>query len=431
MNIAVYIGKRLSFNTRGDEGSGHRHRHGSAGVPIAVGGIALALVVMMVSIAVMTGFKEEIRAKVTGFNSQVTIYPQSRTLAEVSSIPFSTELNQLIEDNVPAGVRVDAVVELPGILKTDSAFQGVMVKALEPGARGLSFIEDNLIAGQLPADRPMGPDSIMAPPEILISSTNASRLGLKEGDKADLHFITHGDLMTRRAIVSGIYDTNLGEYDSRFVFATPTMARKAGKIADGEVTSIELNGLTDEEIDPISGTLASALLEYAAGAGGGQASYYSVDNIHRSGMAYFSWLDLLDTNVAVILILMALVSGFTLISSLFIIILERVNTIGTLKALGATNGQIRGIFIYMAERLVARGLVIGNAIALAIILIQAHFHLIPLDAEAYFLSHVPMKISWLAVAGLNVATVAVSAIILILPSHIVATLSPASSIRYE
>lgn len=430
MNIPVYIGRRLSFNARSaDSSAGSRP---SAGVPIAVGGIALALVIMMVSIAVMMGFKDEIRAKVAGFNSQITVYPRSRTLVDLSSIDLDDGLREKITVSVP-GASIDGVVELPGILKTDSAFQGIMVKALEPGAAGLRFISGNMVSGRLPeVSEATDSSGIPAPPEIVISATTAAALGLGEGERVDLHFISSGTLKTRRAVISGIYDTHMNDYDSRFIYATPEMIRSVARIPEGHVTAIELNGIANDDIDQVSADLSAQLLTYSLSQNeAGRETFFAINNLHRTGQAYFAWLDLLDTNVAVVLILMALVSGFTLISSLFILILERVNTIGILKALGATNGQIRGIFIYMAERLVTRGLVIGNVIGLGGLFLQHYLHVIPLDAKAYFLSYVPVTISWPAIILLNIAVTVISAIILILPSHMVATLSPASSIRYE
>ena len=158
---------------------------------------------------------------------------------------------------------------------------------------------------------------------------------------------------------------------------------------------------------------------------------YNTDNIITSCGQYLSWLDLLDTNVAVIIILMAFVSGFTLISSLFIIILERVHTIGLLKALGATNAQIRRIFIYMAQKLVITGIIVGNIVALALAWMQNRWHFMTLDPDTYYLSHVPVSISWSTFVLVDVAVIAVSVLVLILPSHIIARLSPASTLHYE
>ena len=195
-------------------------------------------------------------------------------------------------------------------------------------------------------------------------------------------------------------------------------------------SAIEISGLPDDAtIDRVGRELADALLQGLYS--GCIDTLYAVENVHDTAALYFNWLALLDTNVVVILILMALVSGFTLVSSLFIIILERVGMIGTLKALGAGNRMIERTFIIVAERLVGRGLIIGNIVGLGIVLIQRAWHLLPLDPEAYYLDYVPVEINWWWVVGLNVAVVVIAALVLILPSRIIATLSPASSMRYE
>ncbi len=431
MNISVFIGRRLSFR---DVADGHeslgKRRGSSAGVPIAVGGIALAVIIMMISLSVVIGFKQEIRRKVTGFSSELTVFPQSRTLSTADPIDLSDKLSETLSSTLPQA-HFDPVVEIPGILKTDSAFQGVMVKAYEPSAKGYGFISSYIVDGRMPLP-PSASDSldgVPPQPEIALSSTNALRLGLSAGDKVDMHFVTDGTLRTRRVVISGIYDTHLGEYDSKYVYSTPQMVRSVAKIPKNSSTSIEINGIDEDSIMEATSRLSASLLELSAQTPG--YNIFGIENVLHTGQAYFSWLDLLDTNVVVILVLMALVSGFTLISSLFILILERVRTIGILKSLGATNGQIRGIFIYMAERLVARGLLLGNAGALTFILLQHYLHLIPLDADAYFLSFVPASLAWGSFVLLNISVIVISALILILPSHLVATLSPSESMRYE
>ncbi len=432
MNISVFIGRRLSFRdvTDGHESLGKR-RGSSAGVPIAVGGIALAVIIMMISLSVVIGFKQEIRRKVTGFSSELTVFPQSRTLSTADPIDLSDKLSETLSSTLPQA-HFDPVVEIPGILKTDSAIQGVMVKAYEASAKGYGFISSYIVDGRMPLPPSASDDSldgVPPQPEIALAATNALRLGLSAGDKVVMHFVTDGTLRTRRVVISGIYDTHLGEYDSKYVYSIPQMVRSVAKIPKNSATSIEINGIDEDSIMEATSRLSASLLELSAQTPG--YNIFGIENVLHTGQAYFSWLDLLDTNVVVILVLMALVSGFTLISSLFILILERVRTIGILKSLGATNGQIRGIFIYMAERLVARGLLLGNAGALAFILLQHYLHLIPLDADAYFLSFVPASLAWGSFVLLNISVIVISALILILPSHLVATLSPSESMRYE
>lgn len=431
MNVSVFIGRRLSFRHVADRaGSSGKGNGASAGVPIAVGGIALAVIIMMISLSVVIGFKQEIRRKITGFSSEITIFPQSRTLSAADPIDLSDELDSTLRSALPQA-KYDPIIEIPGILKTDSAFQGVMVKAYRPDAEGYNFIASHIKEGRMPIHADISDSTAAIPPqpEIALSAVNASRLGLNVGDKIDMHFVTDGSLRTRRVIVSGIYDTHLGEYDARYVYSTPQMARSVARIPETSATSIEINGIGEDHIMEATSRLSEALLELSARTPG--YNLFGIENVLHTGQAYFSWLELLDTNVVVILVLMSLVSGFTLISSLFILILERVRTIGILKSLGATNRQIRGVFIYMAERLVARGLLLGNVGALSLILLQHYLHIIPLDAEAYFLSYVPVSLDWSSFIILNLTVIAVSAIILILPSHLVATLAPSESMRYE
>jgi lipoprotein-releasing system permease protein len=430
VNISVFIGRRLSFSessTAADKSS--RRSGASAGVPIAIGGIAIAVVIMMISLSVVLGFKEEIRRKIVGFTSEMTVFPQSRTLASAPCMKLSEQLISTITTTLPEAV-CDGVIEIPGIIKTDSAFVGVMVKAYADTARGFGFISSHLVEGAMPSPPAESEDpSLPARPEIVLSAANATKLRLAVGDNVDMHFVTNGAMRTRRVTVSGIYDTHLGEYDSRFVYSTPDMARSVAKMPGDCVTALEINGIDAERLPDAIASLSASLLNLSSQTTG--SDYYGLDNVLHSGQAYFSWLDLLDTNVVVILVLMALVSGFTLISSMFILILERVRTIGILKSLGATNSQIRGVFIYMAERLVVRGLIIGNLIGLGFILLQHFLHIIPLDAEAYFLSYVPVDLAWGPFIILNAGVIVISAAVLVLPSHMIATLAPSESMRYE
>lgn len=374
---------------------------------------------MLISIAVVTGFKNEIRRKIAGFNSQVTIYSQTSTTDRIEPVDITTQLKHSIEKAAPDS-KMATSIEVQGILKTDSAFQGLVIKGVDNGAPR-AFIESQISKGRMPET---GKEN-----RIAISAMTATSLGLDTCDKVFAHFFTDGDFKTRRFTVSAIYDTHFGDYDKRYAFTDIETARKVAKLDSTQCTLVELTGIDEDKIQEVSSELSQILLSDALLSSSSKVP--AVDNVLRSGAAYFSWLDLLDTNVVVILVLMSLVAGFTLISSLFILILERVRTIGILKSLGTTNRQIRGIFIYMAEKLVIRGLIIGNVIGLGLIFLQSNTHILPLDADAYYLSFVPAEISWQAVALLNICIVVISALVLILPSHMISTLSPAESMRYE
>ena len=262
-----------------------------------------------------------------------------------------------------------------------------------------------------------------------MSSTTASALNLSLGERVNTYFFSNGNIRARKFKIAGIYNSNFGEYDKLIAYAPLNTLQRIANLDSLSGTSIEINGIDNESIYNKSYELQSAI---------NQAVYsqqlkkiYSVSNVYNSGAMYFNWLDLLDMNVVVILILMSCVSAITLISCLFIIILERVRTIGLLKSLGATNAQIKRVFIYMTQRLVLRGMLLGNIISLAFIYLQYYFHIIPLDPEAYYLNFVPVEINWLHIILLNIGVITISSLILILPSHIVSKISPAQTMKYE
>lgn len=412
-------------------GRGHG-RDTSTGIIIAVTGIALAMTVMMLSVAVIKGFKNEIRAKVTGFESQLTLTATSEDAGgdadndmttEAEPIELTTELRKIIS-SVVSGAEMTPTIIRPGVLKTPGSFAGIVLKAYE-GGLSLRFIADHVTQGTMPD---FAADSTSN--DIVISRLTADRLGLAPGDKADAYFFAQDAMKARRLRIAAVYDTHFDDYDGTYAFASPAMLRRLDRMGAAQATRIDINGLTsDGAIEPAARSLQTSLLD--AYYNGRVTQVYRVDNVHRRGALYFNWLALLDTNVIVILALMGAVAGFTLISSLFIIILDRVRMIGILKALGATNAMIRHTFIIVAERIVVRGLIIGNLLGLGLIALQAMTHFIPLDAETYYLSYVPVEISWTDVALLNLGVIVAAALVLILPSHIVATISPSRSIRFD
>lgn len=419
MRFSLFIGKRLSFKE--DESS-----TSSPGVVIAVSGIALAIVIMMIAVTVVTGFKNEIAEKVMGFESQITIIP---TLANQNSgisnegIELSDDLLGIITDNAPAA-KASLSLRQPGILKTDESFQGMIFKGFSD-SESFRFISDNLVEGAIPDySAPENRNS------ILISKSTARDLKLHPGDKIFAHFFLNDVIKSRNLTVSGIYDTHFSEYDKRLAFSHISMLQRVCSVDSTVGNAVEINGIPQKvDIDEIADNIRSDAWKYVSSH---RPDYiYNVESVHQTGALYFNWLELLDTNVVVILILMALVSGFTLISSLFIIILERIRTIGLLKSLGADNATIREIFIFIAQRLVLRGLIIGNIIGIGLLLIQKRFHLVPLDPDAYYLNYVPVDINWLYIAAINVGVIIVSSLVLILPTQIITTISPAKSIRYE
>lgn len=422
-SVAIYVARRLNLTGGGNGNAG-------PGVVIAVAGIALAVTVMLLSIAIMRGFKNEIRAKVTGFESQITLSqasPDGDIGGDISNdlgrISMSDTLKLVIDASI-SDAEVTLAIVRPGVIKTSEDFAGVIFRADDGGAAS-RFVGNHVIAGSMPGYQT---DSLVN--SIVLSRRVADRLDLSVGDKADAYFFVDGNMKARRLNVAAIYETHFGDYDEVYVVSSPSMLRRLDRLDCNMGTRIEINGLaTDEDIEPAARLLQQNLLE--AYYDGTIAEVYQVDNVNHRGALYLNWLSLLDTNVTVILALMGAVAAFTLISSLFIIILDRVNMIGILKALGATNMLIRRTFILVAERLVVKGLIIGNIVGLGLIAMQRFTHLIPLNPEAYYLDSVPVEINFSDIVILNIAVVVVAAIVLVLPSHIVAGISPSKSIRYD
>lgn len=416
MKVAIFLGQRLSFRSQ-------QGRAAAPGVAIAVTGIALSLIIMLLSIAVVTGFKKEITRKLEGFNAQISLYAPdySENRARTPGISLTPELLHTISETLPEAIPTIAIHQ-PAIFKTDESFQGVIIKGMSPEANW-DFIRENMIDGTLP-------ESDSGPNPVVISSTTASALKIKTGDRLLTHFIDNNSVKTRKFTVSGIYDSHFSDFDRMYAFTTIAPMQKLCKVDSITGSVIEINGLDTRSITESAQSLYGKLLYTTMQPDGGHI-VYDIDTVTNTCSMFFNWLDLLDTNVWVILALMACVSAFTLISSMFILILERVRTIGLLKALGATDTLIRHTFIYLAQRLVIRGLIIGNIAGISLLYLQRTFRFLPLDADTYYLNFVPVHIDWTVILSLNVAVLVISWLVLILPSHIVAKLSPASTIRYE
>ena len=393
------------------------------GIPVAVAGIALSVAVMLLSIAIVSGFKHQIRDKVTGFEHEISIYPGFVPSDEYvnNGIQLTDSLKEVI-DEISPDAKIALEIRQPAIFKTDNDFEGIVIKGVDKS--GNTFITNQITEGDIP-DWSSEFDTY----PVLISESTASALGLKIDDAVMAHFFIGDNLYTRKLNVAAIFNTHFGEYDKTYAFTPIELLQKICKVDSITGSSVSID-CTGKDIEETANNLRLRLCEIRED-DKGYYPQYRIETINTTGAMYFNWLELLDTNVVVILLLMGCVAGFTLVSCLFIIVLERVRMIGLLKALGATDGMIRRIFIYMACRLVSRGLIIGNLFALALLFAQKIWHIIPLDPEAYYLSYVPVSINWVSILALDVAVIALSFILLVLPSHIISTLSPSETMRYE
>lgn len=416
MSLAFFIANRLSLRSAAGKMQ--------SGVVIAITGIALSVIVMLLTVAVMMGFQDEIRQKIMGFDAQLSI--------SVHSSGNGTEDNSLVDidrltpllSGLPAKASTALTIRQPVILKTESDFSGAVVKGMSRNY-DWKFVKENLVEGNIPDFQA---DSTIY--HIIISRSLARDLSVKLGDKLDAYFLGQDSYRARRLKVAAIYDTHFSEYDDNYIFATLPMLSALAGIGENLGTELEIYGLdSDSEISSYNTLLSTRLLEELYT--GRTSTLYTVTDVHTSAALYFNWLALLDTNVVVILTLMALLTCLTLVSSLYILILRRVNMIGILKALGATDGLIRCSFIYLTMRILAAGLLIGNMIGIGIIVAQDLTGIIPLNPEAYYLDHVPMLLSIPAILLLNAGVVVIAALVLILPSSIITTIPPSKVIKYD
>jgi lipoprotein-releasing system permease protein len=322
---------------------------------------------------------------------------------------------------IPHVTHVESFATKPGILKTDDDFQGIVLKGVDENY-DWSFFRDNLKEGDVFT---VSGDSTTS--RVIISRYLANLMRLKTDDGFLAYFVNKEQVRARRFVISGIYDTGFGDYDKLFVIADIKHIRRLNNWKAEQSGGLEIKVDAFENMDAVSDSVYYAV----GGLADSKGNMFFVRSIKDMNPMIFSWLDVLDTNVVVILVLMLAVAGFTMIAGLLIIILERVRMISVLKALGATNGLIRRVFLYVACALVGKGMLWGDVIGIVLCLLQWKFKLFGLDASVYYLDAVPINLNVGALILLNVGTLAASMLILLAPSHIITTIRPSAGIRFE
>lgn len=414
MNFEYFIAKRIHFRTD------KKRNVSRPAVRIAIIGIALGLAVMIIAIAVITGFKNEITNKVTGFGGhiQITNFDNNNTY-EMKPIQMDKSLIESIKV-IPEIRHVQHFITKPGIVKTENDFQGIIIKGVGEDF-DWDFFQRNLIEGDV-----LNTSSDTLNNNILISTYLANLLGLRLGDNIFTYFI-QDNIRARKFTISGLYSTDFVEYDKMFLITDIKHVRQLNGWDEDSFSGLEI--LIDD-FDKLDRAGESVYMLTANRFNEDGSTYYT-RTIKQINPQIFSWLDLLDMNVWVILILMLSVAGFIMISGLLILILERTNMIGVLKALGQTNWSIRKVFIYHALFLIGKGMFWGNFIGLSLCVLQYFFHIIPLDSTAYYVSTVPIHFNWLYIVLLNIGTFIASVLMMIGPSYLITKISPAKIIRYE
>lgn len=400
------IARRLYFSEEGQA------RTSRPAVRVALGGIMIGVMVMIVAICVVVGFKQEIQRKVAGFGSHIQVVNfDNNATYELQPVEVSDSLLQKLR-GLPYVEHVSLFASKPGILKTDSAFQGIIFK----GTDYWDYFSENLVDGTLPQERN----------EVILSTVLANQLQLQVGDPILCYFVQE-ELRVRKLYISGLYNTCMSEMDRLFVLGDIRLVRQLNQWNTAQASGIEV--LVDDlkHLQEAADRVYFATVHQQDEAGN---TFYT-QTLEQLNPQIFGWLDLLDMNVVIIIVLMLCVSGFSIITGLIILILESITLIGVLKALGADNRFVRRTFIYESILLVGKGMLWGNILGLGLVALQYFTQAIPLDAAVYYVSYVPMAFPWGWLVALNVGVLVVAWLIMLAPSSIVAQISPAKVMHFE
>ena len=414
MKLEYFIARRLHFDNK------NTRQVSRPAMRIATIGIAAGTAVILLAVAVVIGFKNEIQNKIIGFGSHIQITNYDRNASyETTPITITPTLLDTL-NALPAVSHAQRFATKPAILKTDNEIQGVILKGIGP-EYDTTFLASHLIEGTFPHYTDTATST-----DIIISQTIANQLQLHVGDRLLTYFIAD-NIRVRRFNITAIYQTNIADYDKTFLIVDLQQIQQLNAWTPNQASGIELIAT---DYNQLHQAYEQTFLATANRFDDNGSTYY-IQTIRDTNPQIFGWLDLLDINVWIILLLMLAVAGFDIISGLLIIIIEQTPTIGLLKALGQTSWSIRKTYLCQALFLITRGLLWGNIIALAIILTQHCTHIIPLDPTAYYVNHVPVTLTpwhWLAI---NIGITITSILILIIPSHIITRISPARTIRFE
>ena len=414
MNTEVFIARKLIVS------KDNRKSISRSILNIAIFGISLGLAVMIVAMAVVTGFKNEISRKVVGFAAHIQILNFDSNISyETQPINSKQEFLTALQEH-PSIASVQVFATKAGIIKTRSDIQGVVLKGIGPGY-DWGFLRDYLQEGEILTLT----DSARSN-KVLISRYIASLLKLNLNDDFLMYFIQDPPRM-RRFTVAGIFETSLEEFDKVFIFGDIRHIQKLNDWTEDQISGFEVI-LTDfrdleEQTIMVMNSVGFGFEE--------DGSRLKVVNIYDKYPQIFDWLNLQDMNVLIILILMLVVAGFNMVSGLLILILDRTNMIGILKALGSPNVSIRKIFMYQSGFLILRGLLWGNIIGIGICLIQQYSGILELDQSSYYLNTVPVNLNALHIIALNLGTALAIILMLLVPSMIISRISPARAIRFE
>ncbi|MDD7727564.1 MAG: ABC transporter permease [Bacteroidales bacterium] len=402
-------------------------KKGKASMPavhIATAGVAVGLAVMILSVCLVKGFQGEVAAKLAGFASHIEVLDlNSQTDADNHPITADAALMDVVKKTTQAETVQRVSVKI-GVMKTNDDFSGIMLKGIGK-EYDKKFIRSCMVEGKFP-DFGNNADAIN---QIVLSRQIAEMLHLKVGDKVYVYFFTN-TIKQRRFEIAGIYETHLQQFDKNFVWTDLQTINQLNDWGEEQCSLLEVKLQNFDDLEERTAKLGDAVTAYKHTHQITNLSVMSIRDNPRT-RPVLSWLELLDLNVMVILVIMLCVAGVTMISGLLILILERTTTIGVLKALGASNRRIRRIFLVYAGHILVRGMVIGNVFAFLLALLQSQFHLVRLDPATYYVDAVPLAYDPAWLIGINLATLLITLLTLVLPAFIVSVVQPAKTIRFD
>ena len=415
MNLELFIAKRIHFEKKGEKNVPRPI------VRIVMNGIAVSIMVMLIAVGILNGFKAEVREKLIGFGSPIQLS------SSVSNQTYETQPIQVNPSTIdslnslPEVRHAQSFATQPCILKVGDVIQGCVLKGIDKDYEW-SFFRNNLKEGEL-----FTVNDTATINQTIISKKIANLLALNVNDKYLAYFIIDGKVRARQFTVSGIYETGFLDYDKLFILGDIKHVRKLNGWEDDQCSGVEVLINDFNRLD----IAQDQVFDVVGNQYDNNGNYYLMKTIRQINPQIFSWLDLLNTNVVIILALMTLVAGFTIISGLLILILERTNMIGMMKAMGANNKSIWKIFFYHTFFLIGKGILIGNVVGITVCYLLQKHQILPLNADDYYVSFVPAHLNLTHIIVVNICTILVSAAILHIPSNIIAKISPIKSIKFD
>ena len=417
MNHELFIAQRMKL----DNG----RQKGSPSLTVALVGIVLAVIVMILSIAIVMGFKGEITGKILHLDAHLRVTNAALGIDDNYATVNGREVREAISANSDFAPKVESIsliADKSAILKTEEDFMGIIMRGVDEGY-DFRYLKSKMIEGDVPIVSDTASSN-----QIIIGKTVADRLRLHAGDKVPTYFIDN-NIKVRNLTVSGVFETDLEAFDGSYIVGGADVIQGVNGWNGDTGTQVAINMNDTRDLEGHAYELYSLLAENTVEHE--SKNLFFVTTTQQNNLPFFAWLQMLDMNVVIILTLMMIVAAFTLISAMLMIVLERIRVIGNFKAMGATNGSIRRIFIYLTGKLILKALIIGNIIGIGLALLQKYCHIVRLDPASYYMPYVPIHLSVTALVLLNVGIIIVSYLTLLGASHIISTIKPTATMRFE